>query len=59
MSVALHIISSGSIGNNYILDCNGEKLILELGVQFKRTLQALSYNLENVSGVLISHAHRP
>lgn len=58
MGVTLHTVSSGSIGNSYILECNGEKLILELGVQFKRTLKALDYNLEGVSGVLISHAHR-
>lgn len=58
MGVTLHTISSGSIGNNYILDCNGDKLILELGVQFKRTLQALEYNLSNVACCLVSHIHK-
>lgn len=57
MSVALHIISSGSQGNNYILDCNGEKLIIELGVQFKRTLKVLNYNLDGVAGCCVSHIH--
>lgn len=58
MSAILHIVSSGSIGNNYILDCNGEKLIIELGVQFKRTLKVLNYNLDGVAGCCVSHIHK-
>lgn len=58
MSATLHIISSGSQGNNYILDCNGEKLIIELGVQFKHTLKVLNYNLDGVAGCCVSHIHK-
>lgn len=58
MSTTLQIAGSSSQGNNYILDCNGEKLILELGVQFKSTLQALEYNLSNVACCLVSHIHK-
>lgn len=58
MSATLQIVSSGSIGNNYILDVNGEKLILELGIRWKDILKALNFKLEGVSGVIVSHAHR-
>lgn len=58
MSAILQCVSSGSVGNNYILDCNGEKLILELGIRWKDILKALNFKLEGVSGVLVSHAHR-
>lgn len=58
MSTTLHCVSTGSVGNSYILDVNGEKLILELGVRWKDILKALDFNLEGVSGVLVSHAHR-
>lgn len=58
MSVNLHIVSSGSIGNNYILDCNGEKLVIELGIPWKQILKGMDYNLEGVSGMVVSHAHR-
>lgn len=58
MSATLHITSSGSIGNNYILDVNGERLILELGVKWRDTMRALDYKLDNVVGVCISHSHR-
>ena len=58
MSATLHCISTGSVGNSYILDVNGEKLILELGVRWKDILKALNYNLESVRACLVSHAHR-
>lgn len=58
MSTTLHCISTGSIGNSYILDCNGEKLILELGVRWKDILSALNYKLDNVVAMLCTHRHR-
>lgn len=57
MSATLHIISSGSIGNNYILDCNGEKLILELGLPWKQVLRGLDYKMEGIVGCCVSHQH--
>ena len=58
MSATLHITSSGSQGNHYWIDCNGEKLILESGLPWKQILKSMDYNLEGVSGMVVSHAHR-
>lgn len=57
MSTTLTCISTGSVGNSFILDCNGEKLILELGVRWKDILSALDYRLDNAVGCLLSHRH--
>lgn len=57
MSATLQCLSSGSAGNNYILDMNGEKLILELGVPFKETLKNQNFDLSGVVGCLLSHIH--
>ena len=57
MSTTLHCISTGSVGNSFILDCNGEKLILELGVRWKDILSALDYRLDGVTACICSHRH--
>ena len=51
----LRVISSGSIGNSYILECSKEKLLLELGVKFDEILSNLEYNIYDVAGCLVSH----
>lgn len=51
----LKILSSGSIGNAYILECNGERLLLELGIGWQEILKGLNYKLGNVVGALCSH----
>lgn len=53
----LKCLSSGSIGNAYILECNGERLLLELGVKWQEILKGLNYKLGDVVGVLVSHSH--
>lgn len=50
-------IGSGSSGNSYILECGNEKLLIELGVDFKQVLRALNYDLTNVCACLVSHQH--
>ena len=51
----LKVISSGSVGNAYILDCGNEQLIIELGVSWKEILNELNYDLKKVRGCLASH----
>ena len=58
MSATLTCVSSGSIGNSYILSVDGEKLILELGIRWKDILKSLNFNLESVRACLVSPAHR-
>lgn len=53
----LKILSSGSQGNFYVIECNNEWLIIELGVAWKEILRYLNYKLENVVGVCVSHSH--
>lgn len=51
-------ISSGSIGNSYILESSsGEVLLLELGVRFNDIKQALKFDLSKVVLALVSHEH--
>lgn len=50
-------VGSGSSGNSYILECGNEKLLLELGVDFKQVLRALNYDLTNVRTCLVTHQH--
>lgn len=53
----LKTISSGSIGNCYILECNDESLIIELGVSWVEILKGVNYDLSKVRGCLSSHRH--
>lgn len=53
----LSVISSGSQGNAYILESNGEKLLLELGVAWKDILKSLNYKIDDVCGCIVSHKH--
>ena len=52
-------IASGSSGNAYLLDDGaGHKLLLECGVPFQKLLQAISFNLIQLSGCLVTHEHQ-
>ena len=51
----LRIIGSSSEGNGYILDCDGEKRIIELGCSWNDVLSNLKYDLSKVAGCLVSH----
>ena len=53
----LIVIDSGSQGNSYLLQCENETLIIELGVSWKDILQSLNYDLSRISGALCSHIH--
>lgn len=54
----LHVIGSRSDGNAYVLQNGSEALLLEAGLPFKKTLEALDYNLDKVVGCLITHEHK-
>lgn len=53
----LKVIGSSSSGNCYLLYNNTETLIIELGFTFKVIKQSLNYDLKNVVGALVTHAH--
>lgn len=53
----LKVVGSSSSGNSYVLDCNGEVLLIELGLKWNDILRGLNFNIRNVVGVLVSHSH--
>ncbi len=53
----LKVLSSGSIGNCYLLECNNEILILDCGIPIKDIKIGLDFNLGGIQGVLVTHAH--
>lgn len=53
----LKIISTGSVGNSYVLESDNEALLIELGVNFNLIKQSVNYNLSKISGAIISHCH--
>lgn len=57
-NMVVKVLSTGSVGNCYILDDGNSKLILDAGVPCKDIIKALGYSLMNVSAALITHKHR-
>lgn len=53
----LTVISSGSIGNSYILENENEALIIECGVHIDRIIKALDFNVAKVRCCLVTHEH--
>lgn len=54
----LTVIGSRSDGNAYVLQNAGEALLLEAGLPFNKTLEALDYRIDKVVGCLVSHEHQ-
>lgn len=53
----IKVLSSSSSGNCYLISCNNEVLIIELGINWQSLLKGLCYDLSNVCGCLVSHKH--
>jgi len=53
----LKILSTGSVGNCYILENEKEALIIELGLNFSKIKEALNFDLSKVVGALVTHEH--
>lgn len=54
----LQVINSNSKGNSYILYNGTEALLIECGVHIKEIKKALRFNLNKVSGCLVTHEHK-
>lgn len=50
-------IASGSQGNSYIIKCEKETLVIELGVSWSNIIKALDYDVRNVVAAIVSHGH--
>ena len=53
----IKVLSSGSIGNCYLLETDTETLILDCGISFKDIKIGLDFDLSRVVGVLVTHQH--
>ena len=53
----LRILGSNSKGNCYLLQAEGEVLIIEAGVKLAEVKQALNFDLSKIAAVLVSHSH--
>lgn len=51
-------IATGSTGNCYLIDDGETRLLIELGIQFKKIQRALNYETSKVAACLISHSHQ-
>lgn len=52
----LKILGSGSSGNGYVIECEDESIVLELGVPYNRYL--LNTDISKVAACLVSHVHQ-
>jgi len=53
----LKVISTGSIGNAYILENENEALLIECGVNIMDIKKALDFDFSKVVGCIVSHEH--
>lgn len=52
--LTLKVIGTGSLGNMYLLDYDGEKLLIELGMPYKDLLLNIN-NINSIVGCTVSH----
>ena len=57
VKMVLKVLKSGSSGNGYILECEKEALILDMGVKFIEYERALNFNITKIKGGLLTHSH--
>lgn len=57
MANRILVNGSGSSGNNIVIESNGHKLLVDLGVDYKTIMSSLCYDITNVSAALASHNH--
>lgn len=53
----LRVIRSGSSGNAYIIECQNETLLVELGLPFHEIICNLFFRLKKVCGAIVTHKH--
>ena len=54
----LTILGSSSKGNCYLIEAEeGDKLILDAGINFKEVQMEMNFDFEGLVGVLITHEH--
>lgn len=54
----IQVLASSSSGNCYFVSDGETSILLECGITEKKIRKELDYNLGNIDGVLVTHAHR-
>lgn len=54
---SLKVISTGSKGNCYLLDCDGQQLLIDAGAKMPEIKAALDYDISHLNGLITSHCH--
>ena len=47
--------NSGSSGNNIIIESNGKKLLVDLGISAREILKSVNYKIDDWSAAICSH----
>lgn len=50
-------IGTGSSGNCYLIHSNGDSILLETGIQFKKVQKVLKFKTRQIKAVFITHEH--
>jgi phosphoribosyl 1,2-cyclic phosphodiesterase len=53
----LKVISTGSVGNAYLLETENEALLIECGVNINDIKKALNFDFSKVVGCIVTHEH--
>ncbi len=54
----LKVLSSGSIGNCYLLSTDTETLIIDCGINIAEIKKGIEFDLKRVVGCIVSHCHK-
>ena len=54
----IKVLGTGSSGNAYLIQAEGESLLLECGLNYKDILKGLDFNISSLKGCLITHEHK-
>lgn len=49
------INGSGSSGNNLIIDSNGKKILIDLGIDHKKIFKSINYDIRDWVAAVCSH----
>ena len=55
MANRILINGSGSSGNNIIIESNGKKLLVDLGISAREILKSVNYKIDDWSAAICSH----
>lgn len=53
----LRVVGTGSSGNTYLLDCDGEILVIDCGIRFMNVKKILDFNIRGIVGAIVTHKH--